>query len=429
MLDIKYIRENPDFVQKNAMLKKVDVNIQELLEFDDQRKSLRQTVDELNQKRNEAARSKDIEQGKMLKLEVAEVEQRLREAEEAVNRILSTIPNMPSDDTPVGDDESANVVIKTVGEPTKFSFEPKPHWDLGVALDIIDNERAAKVSGARFTYLKGDAALLQFALIQFTMSVLINEGVLSEIAKEAGLNVDTKPFVPVIPPVLINPEPFARMARLEPREERYHISTDDVYLIGSAEHTLGAMHMDEVLTADQLPLRYVGYSTSFRREAGSYGKDTKGILRVHQFDKLEIESFSLKENGLSEQQFIVAIQEYLLGALKLPYQVVSVSTGDMGGPDHKQVDIETWMPGQNKYRETHSSDYNTDYQSRRLNTRVKRADGTMELVHMNDATVFAIGRTLIAILENYQQEDGSVKIPSVLQPYMFGITEIKAKNK
>ncbi len=429
MLDIKYIRENPDFVQKNASLKKVDVNIQELLELDDQRKSLRQTVDELNQRRNEAARNKDIEQGKMLKLEVSEVEQRLREAEEAVNRILLVIPNMPSDDTPVGDDESANVVMKKVGEPTQFSFEPKPHWDLGVALDIIDNERAAKVSGARFTYLKGDAALLQFALIQFTMSVLINEGILSEIAKEASLSVDTKPFIPVIPPVLINSEPFARMARLEPREDRYHIPSDDSYLIGSAEHTLGAMHMDEVLSADQLPLRYVGYSTSFRREAGSYGKDTKGILRVHQFDKLEIESFSLKEEGPTEQQFIIAIQEYLLTALKLPYQVVSVSTGDMGGPDFKQVDIETWMPGQNTYRETHSSDYNTDYQARRLNTRVKRADGTMELVHMNDATVFAIGRTLIAILENYQQEDGSVKIPNVLQPFMFGITEIKAKNK
>lgn len=209
------------------------------------------------------------------------------------------------------------------------------------------------------------------------------------------------------------------MARLSPETEieRYKIESDNQYLIGSAEHTLGPMHMNETLNEKDLPLRYFAYTPAFRREAGSYGKDTKGILRQHQFDKIEMESFTTPENGLKEQDFIIEIQENLMQSLEIPYQVVSICTGDMGGPDFRQVDIESWMPGQNKYRETHTSDYMTDYQSRRLNTKVKIGN-KIEFVHMNDATAFAMGRTIIAILENYQNEDGSVNIPKVLQKWM-----------
>jgi seryl-tRNA synthetase len=217
---------------------------------------------------------------------------------------------------------------------------------------------------------------------------------------------------------MIKPDVFERMARLKPEEERYHFPTDDMYLVGSAEHTLGALHIDEAIAEKEFPIRYVGFSTSFRREAGSYGRDTKGILRVHQFDKVEIESFTTKETGSDEQQFIVRLQEYFMKQLELPHEVMAVCTGDMGGPDYRQIDINTWIPSQDKYRETHSSDYNTDYQSRRLNTRVKRTTNDIEFVHMNDATVFAVGRTLIAILENNQQADGTVLIPTVLQKWM-----------
>jgi len=219
---------------------------------------------------------------------------------------------------------------------------------------------------------------------------------------------------------MIKPDVYVRMARLDPsqKEERYYLPKDDIYLIGSAEHTLGPLHIDEIVPEDKFPIRYLGFSTAFRREAGTYGKDTRGILRVHQFDKAEMESFTLPENSTKEQNFIVAIQEYLMQGLEIPYQVVMICTGDMGGPNYRQVDIETWLPGQNKYRETHTSDLMTDYQARRLKTKVKRKNGELELAHMNDATAFAIGRTIIAILENYQQEDGSVVIPRVLREYV-----------
>ncbi len=228
---------------------------------------------------------------------------------------------------------------------------------------------------------------------------------------------------------MIRPDVFSRMGRLteEDKDDKYYIPEDDLYLIGSAEHTIGPIHMDSKLDENDLPKRYIGFSTSFRRESGSYGKDVKGVLRVHQFDKLEMEIFSTSNTGLAEQNLAVAIQEYMMQELELPYQVVSVCTGDMGKPDYRQLDIETWVPSQEKYRETHSADYMTDYQARRLKTKVSLSNGDTEFVHMNDATGFAIGRILIAILENNQQEDGSVIIPKVLQPYI-GIDIIKPRN-
>jgi len=399
------------------MDKKAKVDIDELLRVDEQRRELMQKIEEINREKNTLTKE-TAEKGRELKQELTRLKIELDGVDAKFFELMNRVPNIPSSDTPIGPDESGNKVLRVIGKKPELDFKPKEHWEIGKALDIIDNERAAVVTGARFTYLKREAALLQFAIIQFTLQVLTSEKILKKIAKKAKLNVNTKPFIPVVPPVMIRPEVMQKMARLEPRDERYHIPSDDLYLVGSAEHTLGPMHMNETFEETDLPLRYVGYSTAFRREAGSYGKDTKGILRVHQFDKIEMESFGARDQSTIEQDFIVAIQEYLVSALGLSYRVVQICTGDMGGPDARQIDIETWMPGQNTYRETHTSDMMTDYQSRQLSTKYKdKKTGKAEFVHMNDATAFAIGRILIAIIENYQQKDGSVKIPKILVPY------------
>ncbi|QQR50077.1 serine--tRNA ligase [Candidatus Nomurabacteria bacterium] len=420
MLDIKFIKENKDIVTaaiKNKNIK-APIDLDRLFVLYDERQAKRTQLDELNQKRNLAAGERNIEEGKRLKEESTEIET----AFEAINKefmaMMLLIPNIPSPDTPVGPDESGNVVIRKWGEPKVFDFTPKEHFELGKALDVIDNETAGEVAGARFTYLKGDLALMQFALIQYAFSVLTNKTILEQIARTANIDIAITAFMPIIPPVFIKPAVFNRMARLEPRDERYYIPSDDLFLIGSAEHTIGPIHMDQIIEEKDLPKRYVGYSTAFRREAGTYGKDTKGILRMHQFDKIEMETFCLPERSMVEQDFIVAIQEYLMQQLQLPYQVILICTGDMGAPDYRQLDIETWLPGQNKYRETQTADLMGSYQARRLNTRVRRIDGKVEPVHMNDATAFAIGRTLIAIMENYQQADGSIKVPDVLKLYL-----------
>jgi len=419
MLDIKFIKENRDIIEsaiKNKRSKPVDLN--ELITVYEERKELKKKLDDLNQKRNVAQQNRANEEGIALKKELVEIEAKLPDLDKKFMSLMIALPNIPSADTPIGKDDTENKVLREVGEKPKFDFKPKEHFVLGTELDIIDNERASNVSGPRFTYLKGDLALMQFALLHFAFGVLTNEDTLEKIKNDAGINISTKTFTPVIPPVFIKPAVFSRMARLEPKEERYHTEADDLYLIGSAEHTLGAMHMDEIIPAEKLPVRYVGYSTAFRREAGAAGKDTRGILRMHQFDKLEMESFCLPEQSYQEQDFFVAIQEHIMTALGLPYRVIICCTGDMGDPDHRHLDLETWMPGQNKYRETHSSDLMTSYQSRRLNTRFKQKDGKPDFVHMNDATVVAVGRTLIGIMENYQQADGSIKVPDVLQKYM-----------
>lgn len=419
MLDIKFIRENKDLIAtaiKNKNSKSVDLD--ELIAVADERKKLKASIDELNQKRNVAAANRDNESGTSLKKELATIEAQLVDIEKKYMTLMISLPNIPSADTPIGKNDSENKILREVGEKPQFDFKPKEHWELGAALDLIDNDRAANISGPRFTFLKGDLAMMQFALIQFAFSVLTNEETLEKIKNDAGLNISIKPFTPVIPPVFIKPAVMNRMARLEPREERYHTEADDLYLIGSAEHTLGPIHMDEIIPAEQLPIRYAGYSTSFRREAGAAGKDTRGILRMHQFDKVEMETFCTPESSYQEQDFLVAIQEHIMTALGLPYRIVICCTGDMGDPDHRHLDLETWMPGQDKYRETHSADLMTSYQSRRLNTRYKTKDGKPDFVHMNDATAIAVGRTLIAIMENYQQADGSIKVPMVLQKYM-----------
>jgi seryl-tRNA synthetase len=426
MLDIQFIRENPDLVRAALQNKnKEGIDLDRILSLADDRKKIAGEISDINKKRNEAQAARDIETGKQLKEELATAEEKFKEIEKELVGLLVKIPNIPSADTPVGPDESGNVVVRTWGEKPNFSFAPKAHWDIGKELGIIDSEKAGEISGARFTYIKGDLALMQFALIQLVMHTLTTKAELEKVIAHAGLSVDAKPFTAVVPPVFMRPQVMNRMARLDPIEDRFFFEKDDLILIGSAEHTLGPLHMDETVKEEALPIRYVGYSTAFRREAGAAGKDTRGILRQHQFDKLEMECFTLPENGLAEQELLVGVQEYLLQQLGLPYQVVLVCTGDMGFPDQRQIDIETWMPGQNTFRETHSADYVGGFQARRLNTRVKRQDGSVEHVHMNDATAFAIGRTLIAILENNQNEDGSVTIPEVLRPYMGGKERIE----
>jgi seryl-tRNA synthetase len=436
MLDIKFIREQVDVVKRAVETKKASVDIDLLLATDQRRRDLLLRVEAMRAEQNSAsdtiAKEKDPEAKKeaivamrQLKDTLSAEEAALSAVEAETDALLKRVPNIPSDDTPIGPDESANVIVRKIGEPRVFSFPIKDHVALGECLGIIDNETAGKVSGARFTYLKGALAHLQYALVQYVFSIVTDTTVLETIIKKAGLSVPATPFVPIVPPVMIRTEVLERMARLEPRDDRYYIPSDDLYLIGSAEHTLGPMHMDTVLAEEQLPLRYVACSPAFRREAGSYGKDMRGILRVHQFDKIEMESFCVPELSTQEQNLFVAIQEHIVGSLGIPYQVMQICTGDMGGPDSRQIDIECWMPGQQRYRETHTSDLMTDYQARQLNTRVKRVNGETQYVHMNDGTAAAIGRIFIALIENYQEEDGSVTIPAVLHRYLpHGLTRI-----
>ena len=422
MLDIQFIRDNAKLVAEKSRQKGFDVDIGKLLELDEKRRRLIGEVEELRAKRNELSGSKkpsleQITKGRELKEKIAKTEDELGKTEQEFNVLLKKVPNMPTDDVPVGSTEQDNKVIKTVGEKPKFSFEPKNHAELGEALGFIDKERAAKVAGSRFAYIKGDLVKLQFALIQFGLDVLTNEDTLKQIIKDNKLKVSSKPFIPVLPPAVAQTAAYEATGRLNKEEQTYKLADDDLWLNASAEHTLAPMHMDEILDEKDFPIRYVGYTTAFRREAGTYGKDTEGIFRLHQFDKLEMESFSVSENSMQEHMFMIAIQEYLMQQLKLPYQVVLKCSGEIGGPNARGVDIETWLPSQNLYRETHTADYITDYQARRLKTRIRRDSGEVELVHTNDATAFS-QRPLIAIMENYQTKDGSIEIPEVLKYYL-----------
>lgn len=427
MLDIQFIRENPDAVQRAIERKNIKLSVDDVLSADRKRIELQREIEILKaeknrlgervQKASPEGRKELIEEGKKIKEKLDELEPSFRSAEELYQALMQGVPNIPSEDTPVGKDEAENVVLWKVGELPTFTFSPKEHWEIAEHLGLLDSERAVKVSGARFNYLRGDLVLLEFALMQFGLSVLTDPEKIAEIAKGANITVSPKAFIPVLPPVMIRQEMHRKMARLDV-EEMYLLERDGLSLIGSAEHTLGSMYADDILEEKDLPIRMVGFSTAFRREAGTYGKDMKGMLRVHQFNKLEIESFvATAEEALAEQNLNVAIQEYLMRELGIPYQVIAVCTGDMGKPDVRQMDIEAWMPGQNKYRETHTSDLIGDFQARRLNTRVKRGDGSLAFAQMNDATAFS-ERPLIAILENYQQEDGSVLVPKVLQKWM-----------
>lgn len=445
MLDIQFIRDNPEIVEEKSKQKGYDVDVTQLLGFDKERRELTQQVEELRQQRNELSSAtkgqrpsdEQVNKGRELKEQLADLEHKLSSIDKEYVELLKSVPNMPSDDVPVGASEDENQVSKTVGEPAKFDFEPKTHAEIAEAKGWLDKERAAKVTGSRFAYIKGDLVKLQFAIIQLVMDKLSNQEFITEIINENNLQLANKPFTPILPPFMLRTEVYDAMDRLEPQDDRYKIEGEDLWLQGSAEHVLGSMHADEIFNEDELPIRYIGYATSFRREAGTYGKDMEGMFRMHQFDKLEMESITTSATGLDEHLLQIAIQEKLMQLLDIPYQVLQKCTADIGKPNARGVDIEAWMPGQNQYRETHTADYMTDYQSRRLKTRVrtsnpaKISDGdvtaqnvTNDFVHTNDGTALVLSRVPIAIIENYQTAEGNVRIPDVLQPYMGGKTEI-----
>ncbi len=426
MLDIEFIRNNPKLVQENAVNKAVEVDIDALLELDSKVRQIKTSIDELRQERNKlSGKNKnarpsevDLVKGRELKDRLAKLEAELAKLEPEYVGLWKKVPNMAEPDVPVGLSEEQSVVTKTVGEPTKFDFKPKNHAEIAETKGWLDKERATKVAGSRFAYIKGDLAKLSWAMMQWAANELTNEKVITKVAADAGLSVSTKPFTLVFPPYMIKTDVYDAMDRLEPREDRYKIEGQELWLQGSAEHVLGSMHMNEIIPEADLPLRYLGYATSFREEAGTYGKDMEGIIRMHQFDKLEMESLTTKEVSRDEHLFMIALQEHLMSQLQLPYRVLMKCTFDIGKPNARGVDIEVWLPGQDKYRETHTADYMTDYQTRRLSTRVRRADGgEVELLHTNDATAFS-QRPLIAIIENFQTAEGDVIIPEVLRPYM-----------
>lgn len=427
MLDIQYIRDNAATVREKSAQKGHDIDVEKLLACDAERSDLLRQVEALRQQRNEnAATIKQasgkpdqalIDKGKQIKVELAHRETLLRETEEEWLQLLKQVPNMPLDDVPVGHSEAENVVAKEWGEKPAFDFTPKSHAEIGEAKGWIDKERAAKVAGSRFVYLKGDLVLLEFALWQFAFSVLTNEQIIQRLITDNNLALSSKPFMPVLPPAVAKTEAYDATGRLNKEEQTYKLAEDDLWLNASAEHTMAPMYMNEVLEEKDLPLRFVGYTTAFRREAGTYGKDTEGILRLHQFNKLEMETFSTAESSLQEHYLMIALQEYLMQQLGLPYQVLNKCTADIGGPNARGVDIDVWMPSQGMYRETHTADLITDYQARRMSTRVRRSDGTIELVHTNDATAFS-QRPLAAIIENFQTKAGNVLIPEALQPFM-----------
>ena len=433
MLDINYIRANRQKVEDAIRNKAYEIDLDEILKLDDARKELSREIDALRQERNQiSAQMKGgkpapelIEQGKALKAQLAEKEPKFAEIESDFIAKLKTVPNVPEDDVPIGLTEDDNQVAEVCGEIPDIK-EPKNHAEIAAARGWLDKERAAKIAGARFAYIKGDMVKLQMAIVNFVMNSLTDEKVIKEIIDKAGLTgkISEKPFTIVLPPLMLRTEVYDAMDRLEPREDRYKIEGQELWLQGSAEHVLGSMHMNEIFEEKELPVRYLGYATSFREEAGTYGKDMEGIFRMHQFDKLEMESLSTKDTSRAEHEFFIAIQRWLVEQLELPYRVIRKCTFDIGKPDARGIDIEVWLPGQGKYRETHTADYMTDYQARRLQTRVRRDNGDLELVHTNDATAFALGRIMIAIIENYQNPDCTVRVPKVLQKYLDGKEKI-----
>jgi len=409
MIDLKILRENPEAIQMAAMNKGVTIDTAHILEIDQKYRELTQEVQKLQEERN--AFNKDIKgkptdeqitKGKELKEKIEKVDNSLSAVKEELDIELAKIPNPSKPDVKVGASDKENDVIKTYKDPTKFDFTPKDHLELGEILNIIDVESAAAVSGARFAYLKNDAVLLEFALVQFGLETLMKEG-----------------FTPVIPPVLIKRETMKGLGYMENggEEDMFALAQDDMFLVGTAEQSLVPMMKDKTLNAKDLPKRFVGFSSAFRREAGSYGKDTRGILRVHQFDKLEMVSFVKKDEDDNEHEYLLSLEEKFFKELDIPYQVVKMVTGDLGFPAARKYDIEAWMPAQEKYREVTSVSTVTDFQSRRLRIKYRDGDRT-EFANILNGTAFAIGRTIIAILENYQQEDGSVVIPEVLRKYM-----------
>ena len=408
MLDVKFIRQNPDIVKEGCRKKQVKVDIDKLLELDKKRREYLNKLETFRAEQNKLSfqpvtDTQRLKKAKELKLKIKDLETKVTPIEKELNSILYRIPNLPLGDVPFGKNEKENVVIREWGKKTKFDFKPKDYLEIAQNLDLIDVKRAAKVSGTRFGFLKREAAFLEFALINLVFDTLIPEG-----------------FIPIVPPVMIKPEMMKGMGYLERGgEEMYFIEKDNLYLIGTSEQIIGPMHANEIFEEKDLPKRYFGFSSCFRREAGAYGKDTKGIFRVHQFDKAEMFSFCHPDKSKKEHLFFLEMEEKLMQRLSIPYRVVQMCTGDLGTPAAAKYDIEAWIPSEERFRETHSTSNCTDFQARRLNIRYRDLKTKkLEFIHTINGTAFAIGRILIAITENYQQKDVSIKIPQVLQKYL-----------
>jgi seryl-tRNA synthetase len=423
MLDIRLIRETPEVVEEAVRRRGGKADISRVRELDERRREFNTQVDELRAQRNSASkdigaaakRGDDVEAAKASVRELGEqlaaTEEQLKEITEQLDAELIKLPNLVQDDVPDGG-EDEGTVLRHVGEPRVTDEPITDHLDLGLALDVIDQERAVRSSGTRFVYLKGDAARLQFALTQFALTTLSGHG-----------------FVPVVPPVLVREEAmFGSGFFPADQQQVYRIPEEnhDLFLTGTSEVTLAALHMDEILDADELPLRYAGVSPCFRREAGAAGKDSRGLIRVHQFDKIEMFSFVEPVTSSAEHDFLLEREEELIGALDLPYRVVNIAAGDLGAPAAKKYDIEAWFPSQQKYRELTSTSNTLDFQARRLKARVRREKGT-EFVHTLNGTAFAVGRTIACIMENHQQPDGTVAVPEVL--HAFGAPKVLGATK
>lgn len=403
MLDIKFIRENVDLVKTATKNKGFDETVvDKLIEVDIQRRKLIQQTEELRARKNKLGKD-DIEEGKKLKVEVKEVEESLNSIEEKYNELLWKVPNIPSEKTPVGKNDKENVEIKKWGEPTKFSFTPKDHLELGKNLGILDFDAGSKVTGSQFYFLYGDGALLEIALTHYVFDKLSKEG-----------------FLPVITPDLAKSRYYLGTGYAPKGDEAqtYTIEGQDLGLIATAEVTLAGSHADEAIPESELPLKYIGYSHCFRQEAGAYGKYSKGLYRVHQFTKTEMFIYCKPEDSERLHEYLLQMEEEIYQELGLPYRVLEMCTGDLGAMAARKFDVEVWMPGRNDYGEVTSTSNCTDYQARNLNIKYKKKNGDTEYLHMLNGTAIVMSRVPVAILENFQNEDGSVTIPKVLQKWM-----------
>ncbi|MEM3451166.1 MAG: serine--tRNA ligase [Nitrososphaerales archaeon] len=425
MLDIKFIRENQDLIRKMLEMRGMNVPLEDLINYDKERRELITMVQKLKHKKNlvslkiaelkkeNKSAQKEIEEMKKITDEISKADAKIKDLEQKIQEIMMIIPNIPDKTVPLGKDENDNVEIKRWGEIPKFDFQPKDHIDLGLNLGLIDIERAAKVAGARFYYLKGDLVLLNLALIRFGLEFMKNKG-----------------FTLIQTPYMLRREVVAGCVALSDFEDAiYKIEKEDLYLLATSEHAIAGLHKDEILDGKKLPLRYAGISPCYRKEAGAHGRDTKGIFRVHQFEKVEQFVFSKPEDSWKEHELLIKNAEEIFQILKIPYRVMNVCIGDLGAVAAKKYDLEAWLPGQGKYREMVSCSNCLDYQARRLNIRYRDKPNEKPIfVHTLNSTAIATERALIAIMENYQEKDGSIRIPEALKPYMNGLEKIE-KNK
>ena len=427
MLDLKFIRDNLDLVKKKTGQRKSFLDFDTLIDLDEKRRDVIQEVEALRGERNNVSEkiaelkkakedaSEHIGRMRDVSQKIKELDGKRTEIEDAVRSIILMIPNIPHESVVEGQDENDNPEIRKWGELPQFAFEPKEHWTIGESLGILDFERGAKITGARFTLLKGAGALLERALINFFLDLHTREHGYKE----------------VLPPFMVNRDTMTGTGQLPKfEEELFHLVDPDYFLIPTAEVPVTNIYRDEIIEGDKLPLLYTAYTPCFRREAGSYGKDTRGIIRQHQFNKVELVKFSRPESSYNELELLLTNAEEVLKRLNIHYRVISLCTADLGFSAAKTYDIEVWLPGQGLYREISSCSNFEDFQARRANIRFRpEPKAKPRYVHTLNGSGLAVGRTLVAILENYQQEDGSVVVPEVLQPYMGGMTRITAENE